>query len=176
VRIPLDRHAMPMIDQAAPGRLRLPGDACLVAGDEPTAAETPRFATGDLPIGADTGFAEVRRDTGWDPGHERLARPYVIGVTQDGWKPPTPIVDRFDRALITDARSGLDFPEVIAVGPVGDSADEPGRLPSSLQAVAVTGRGPVVTEPLVPEPLLPEPLLPEPLLPEPLLPAAGTGR
>ena len=132
MRIPLVRHATPMVGPARQLRPGSPG----------------------------------RTATGWDPRHERLARPYVIGVTQDGWKPPTPIVDRVDRDLIRDAPGGLDFPHVIAVGPVGDSADEPVRLPSSLQAVAVTGRGPVVTEPLVPGPLVPEPLLPE----------AGTGR
>ena len=140
MRIPLVRHATPMVDPARQWRPGSPG----------------------------------RTATGWDPGHERLARPYVIGVTQDGWKPPTPIVDRVDRAtraLITDAPGGPGLPHVIAVGPVGDSADEPVRLPSSLQAVAVTGRGPVVTEPLVPGPLVPAPLVPEPLLPE-----AGTGR
>jgi broad specificity phosphatase PhoE len=51
------------------------------------------------------------------------------------------------RGLITgepgEFWAALGFPGVVAVGPLGDTAGGPARLPSSMQAVAVTGRGPM---------------------------------
>jgi broad specificity phosphatase PhoE len=125
VNLILVRHAMPVVDSAAPPEswrlsseglsaargLTLPADACLVASTVPKASETlASFG----PVAQDHRFGEIRREG--EPFHgnfRELRLAYVEGVDHPRWEARVDAVARFDAAVAAHRERAGDRPLVV---------------------------------------------------------------
>jgi broad specificity phosphatase PhoE len=131
----LIRHAMPEIDPQVPSELWHLGDegrtaarslrplvtqpAYYVASTEPKALETLQEVAGDLNVGTDAGFAEVRRPHVWSDDYQGVARAYVDGVRHHGWEVHDQVINRFDAAVARHAARAAAQNSTLVIGTHG---------------------------------------------------------